>query len=428
MNSPARRVLAAAAIAVLAATAVPGAADAHGRFDLGRQAIAADDGWAAYDGGTTGGSDAARDHVYTVDTWAELKAAVAGDEPKIVKVKGDIDAWTDAEGNALTCEDWNDPGYTWESYLETYDPEVWGWNAPSGPVEQARVRSYNAYRQHVLLSIGANTTIVGAGDASVTHGAFFISNTENVIVRNLGVHDSYDCFPAWEGTAWDGEFDNFEVSGSTHVWLDHLTVTDGTTHDYQAPVIWGARVEYLDGAIDIVRASDLVTVSWNHIQNHDKTMLIGNTDSDRYGEDDKLRVTVHHNWFENAAQRAPRLRWGQNHVYNNYYTYDPDSGYPYFYSIGAGRYSQIYAENNAWDVEGVDASAAIYNWGGDAMHVEGSLFNGQRTDLLAAWNEANPEAPMSDTVTELPVLHGKIHAVRLVPILVPAWAGAGRLG
>ncbi|MCC3761965.1 hypothetical protein K3N28_02625 [Glycomyces sp. TRM65418] len=427
MNGPVRRLLAAGAIAALAATAVPGAADAHGRHDLGRQTLAANDGWAAYDGGTTGGADADRDHVYTVDTWAELKAAVQGDEPKIVKVEGDIDAWTDAEGNALTCEDWNDPGYTWEQYLAAYDPEVWGWNAPSGPVEEARVRSYNAYREHVLLRIGANTTIVGSGRASVTHGAFFIGNVDNVIVRNLGVHNAYDCFPAWEGDAWDGEFDNFEVSGATHVWLDHLTVTDGTTHDYEAPVIWGKRVEHLDGGIDIVRASDLVTVSWNHIRNHDKTMLIGNTDSDRYAEDDKLRVTIHHNWFENAGQRAPRLRWGQNHVYNNYYTYREASGYPYHYSIGAGRHSQIYAENNAWDLEGLPPAVALYNWGGDAMHIEGSLFNGRRVDLLAAWNEANPDAPMADTVTELPVLHGKVHATRLVPVLVPLWAGAGKL-
>ncbi|MFC3495296.1 pectate lyase family protein [Glycomyces rhizosphaerae] len=427
MNGPVRRVLAAAAIAALAATSVPGAADAHGRHDLGRQTLAANDGWAAYDGGTTGGADAARDHVYTVDTWAELKEAVQGDEPKIVKVKGDIDAWTDADGSALTCEAWNDPGYTWESYLETYDPEVWGWNAPAGPVEEARDRSYDAYREHVLLNIGANTTIVGDGAASVTHGSFYISNVDNVIVRNLGIHNSYDCFPAWEGDAWDGEFDNFELSGATHVWLDHLTVDDGGYDDYAEPEIWGAHVEHLDGGIDIVRASDLITVSWSHIGAHDKTMLIGNTDSDRYGEADKLRVTIHHNWFDTTGQRSPRLRWGQAHVYNNYFTRDPDTDYPYYYSIGSGKYSAIYAENNAWDMEGVEPSQALYNWGGDAMHIEGSLFNGEWVDLLAAWNEAHPEAPMTSEITEFPELHGKIHTTWAVPGLVQAWAGAEKL-
>lgn len=428
LNGPVRRTLAVAALSALVAAAIPGAADAGGRHpDLARQPIAANDGWAAYDGGTTGGSDAARDHVYTVDTWAELQAAVKGDEPKIVKVKGAVDAWTDAAGNALTCDSFNDPGYTWESYLETYDPEVWGWNRAAGPVEEARVRSYNAYRQHVLLQIGANTTVIGEGDASVTHGSFYVTN-DNVIVRNLGVHNAYDCFPQWEGTAWDGEFDNFEISGATHVWLDHLTVDDGDYDDYAAPEIWGAHVEHLDGGIDIVRAADLVTVSWCRIGEHDKTMLIGNTDSGSYDEADKLRVTIHHNWFDNSGQRSPRLRWGQAHVYNNYYTWDADTDYTYYYSIGAGKYSAVYAESNAWDIEGFDASKAIYNWGGDAMHIEDSLFNGEQTDLLAAWNEAHPEAPMAGEVAELPVLHGRIDPVRTVPYLVPAWSGAGRLG
>lgn len=428
MNRPVKRVLAVAAAAALAAAAVPGAAGAGGPHrDIGRQTLAADDGWAAYDGGTTGGSTADADHVFTVDTWAELQTAVQGDEPKIVYVEGDLDAWTDADGNALTCEDFNAPGYTWETYLETYDPEVWGPNISSGPVEDARKRSFDAFAAHISLYPGSNTTIVGRGAASITHGSFRIYNVDNVIVRNLGVHNSYDCFPQWEGTAWDGEFDNFELSAATHVWLDHLTVDDGDYDDYGDPEIWGAHVERLDGGIDIVRASDLVTVSWSHIGEHDKTMLIGNTDGDRYDEADKLRVTVHHNWFDNASQRSPRLRWGQVHAYNNYFTWDADTNYPFFYSIGAGKYSAIYAQNNAWNIEGYDASQALFNWGGDAIYVEGSLFNGRPADLVAAWNAANPEAPMASEVDRTPVLHGRIDPVRAVPHLVPLWAGAGKL-
>ncbi|GAB3657414.1 pectate lyase family protein [Glycomyces tarimensis] len=428
MNGPARRLLTAAATAAVAATALSGAAEAKPPkhdHDLGRETLAANDGWAAAEGGTTGGSEATDDNVFTVDTWAELQAAVQGDQPKIVHVEGHIDAWTDADGKPLACDDFNEPGYSWELYLETYDPDVWGWNEPSGPVEEARDRSYDAFREHVLLEPGSNTTIVGSGDASVTHGSFFLNGVDNVIVRNLGVHEAYDCFPAWEGDAWDGEFDNFEVSASTHVWLDHLTITDGGFEDYEAPVIWGSRVEHLDGALDIVRASDLVTVSWSHISNHDKTMLIGNTDSDRYEEWDKLRVTVHHNWFENTSQRAPRLRYGQNHVYNNLYTHDGETSYPYFYSIGVGVHSSIYAENNAFLMAGVDPGAVIGEYGGTDVHIEGSLFNGRRTDLLAAYNEDNPDSPLGGEVGERPELHGKIHPTWAVPWLVKAKAGAG---
>ncbi|GAB3237309.1 pectate lyase [Glycomyces halotolerans] len=435
MNAPARRLLAAgAAVTAAAVTATALAVTAEAKTphhddgdDLGRQTLAANDGWAAAEGGTTGGAAATDENVFTVDTWAELQEAVKGDQPKIVQVEGHLDARTDADGNELTCEDFNDPEYSWELYLETYDPAVWGWNEASGPVEDARKRSYDAYKNHIRIAPGDNTTIVGLGDASTTHGYFYLNGVDNVIVRNLGVHDAYDCFPSWEGDSWDAQFDNFEVTGSTHVWLDHLTITDGRTRDYEQPVIWGARVEVHDGALDVVRGSDLVTLSWNHIQNHDKTMLIGNTNSDRYDEWDKLRVTIHHNWFENVGQRAPRTRYGQNHVYNNYYTYDEASSYPYYYSIGSGVHSDVYAENNAFDMPSVAPEDALRNWGGDAVHIEGTMFNGQWVDLLEAFNEAYPEDAMTDELDEFPELHGKIHPTQAVPGLVKARAGAGNL-
>lgn len=62
--------------------------------DPARQTLAANDGWAAYGTGTTGGAAADAAHVHTVTTWAGFKAALAADgsAPKIIKVKGTIDA------------------------------------------------------------------------------------------------------------------------------------------------------------------------------------------------------------------------------------------------------------------------------------------------------------------------------------------------
>src|SRR5205823_443949 len=33
-----------------------------------------------------------------------------------------------------------------------------------------------------------------------------------------------------------------------------------------------------------------------------------------------LKITVHHNWFNGTESRHPRVRFGQVHVLNNYYT------------------------------------------------------------------------------------------------------------
>jgi pectate lyase len=93
------------------------------------------------------------------------------------------------------------------------------------------------------------------------------------------------------------------VQYSTRVWIDHNTLSHG-----------------YDGAIDIKRASDYVTVSWNHVFNHDKDMLLGHSDDNGSEDIGHLRVTYHHNWFDGTVQRNPRVRFGNPvHVFNNYY-------------------------------------------------------------------------------------------------------------
>ncbi|SHI28289.1 hypothetical protein [Streptomyces sp. 3214.6] len=84
---------------------VPAHAEAR---DLSRDTLAADDGWAAYGTGTTGGSAADDAHVPTVTDRAGLLRALDGgsDTPKIIKIAGTIDADTDADGHHLDCADY----------------------------------------------------------------------------------------------------------------------------------------------------------------------------------------------------------------------------------------------------------------------------------------------------------------------------------
>jgi pectate lyase len=141
-----------------------------------------------------------------------------------------------------------------------------------------------------MQKVAANKTIIGVGSgAAITGGGLNISNVSNVIVRNVN-------FRGWGDDA-------INVQYSTRVWIDHNAFSNGK-----------------DGAVDVKRASDYVTVSWNKFSDHDKTMLLGHSD-DNGGEDrGKLRVTYHHNWFAGTNQRHPRVRFGNPvHVYNNYY-------------------------------------------------------------------------------------------------------------
>ncbi|QUX28761.1 pectate lyase [Nocardiopsis akebiae] len=418
--------------AVLVMTAV---APVQAAPDVGRQVLPEGDGWASAGGGTTGGADASPENVLRVSTAQEFREAVSGDEPKIVYVEGLIDANTAPDGTPLSCGDYAVDGYTLEDYLTAYDPEVWGWQDPSGPLEEAREASADAQAERVRVEVGSNTTVVGAGDgAEITGMSIRVIGASNVILRDLTLSDTHDCFPGWdpgdggEGN-WNSEYDHLEISGSTNVWIDHNTFDDGDNPGSELPEYFGRRYEVHDGLLDIVRASDLVTVSYNHFEGRDKAILVGNSDG-RTTDRRYLRTTWHHNHFDGLGQRAPRVRYGQVHVYNNHYTVATDL---YQYSLGVGFESHLYAENNLFDLrDGITAGEIVGNWGGTDIveHGNAVMEDGRgrvtEVDLVREHNDAYPDQALGTDLTWVPQFSTRVepvHAVRGVP----REAGAGVL-
>jgi pectate lyase len=403
---------------------VPAAADLE---HLGRQVLGPRDGWAAATTGTTGGSKATRGNVHHVDNRAELLAAAAGDTPKIIYVRGTIEGNADDANRPLRCDDYADPGYSLAAYLTAYDPATWGRVEPAGPLEEARVRSQANQARRVLIPVGANTTIVGLGhDATLLGLTLRVAGVDNVIIRNLRFEDSYDCFPQWDPTDgdtgnWNSEYDNLVVTGSTHVWIDRCEFSDGA--NTSQPVYFGRKYEVHDGLLDVVTGADLVTLSYNHFHDHDKSLLIGSTDRPTT-DVGKLRVTLHHNLFENLGSRTPRVRFGQVHVYNNLYVIPRAAGYEY--SWGVGFESRIYAQNNYFQT-GRDVNPATFAkwWNGTVLHATGTLVNGRPVDVVAAHNAAfDPD--LGTDVGWTPTLVARLDPAGTVPRHVRDKAGPGR--
>ncbi|MER7284067.1 pectate lyase [Dactylosporangium sp. NPDC000244] len=394
-----------------------------------RAVLAAGDGWGSAGAGTTGGSAADDAHVFVVRTRDELAAAVAGSTPKIVLVAATIDA---NEGRG--CADYADPEYDLQAFLTAYDPATWGRVAPTGPLEDARVRSAKNQGLKVKIEVGANTTIYGLRNARIRGGNLLLTNVNNVIIRNVAFEDAYDCFPTWSPTDgdtgnWNSLYDSVTLSGATNVWLDHNSFTDGANQDVNQPIYLGRPYQVHDGAADIIKGSDYVTVSYNNLFEHDKTMLIGSTNTP--GVDvGKLRVSLHHNRFANLGQRVPRVRFGQVDVYNNYYyATDEDT---FVYAIGVGVQSQVYAENN-FVLRSADTplNAFVYNWGGTRMTEKGTLARVGTgpivaVNLLDEYNAAfDPDIATDAGWT--PALRAGLDPAASVPGLVTKNAGTGKL-
>lgn len=409
----------------------------HGGRDLGREVLAPGDGWASAGTGTTGGSGADAAHVFRVSTWPELRAALGGagargdTTPRIVYVEGALHAGDTADGRRLACGDYEaQAGFSMADYIAAFDPAVWGAADPSGPLEDARVAAAAVQATQTQQHVGSNVTIVGVGkDASITGANLRIRDSHNVIVRNLHLSDAYDCFPAWDpgdGSAgsWNSAYDNLTLWTSTNVWVDHTTLDDGDNPPSSLPVVYGRPFEVHDGLLDITHGSDLVTVSYNRFDNHDKTMLIGSSDS-RTQDRGLHRVTIHHNRWTDVGQRAPRVRYGQVHVYNNHYVQTTPGLFQYHWGVGVE--SAIVAQNNAFTLaDGVTPDRILVAWKGTALTESGSIVNRRPTDVLAAFNAVN-DPDLGADAGWTPTLVPRLDPTWSVAKTVDKEAGAGNI-
>ncbi len=408
-----------------------------------RQTQPANDGWGAHEGPVTGGAKAGDVHVYRVRTRSELvralsAGAAAGSKgpsnaPKVIFIDGTIDLSVDAQNRPLAVRDYQDPAFDWSAYEKQFDVRTWGKKPVEGPLEDARKRSADAQASVVVIPVGSNTSLIGVGSSAlIKNGSLMLKNVENVLIRNITFEDAYDYFPQWDpkdnaNGEWNSEYDNVTVYGSRRVWIDHCTFSDGARPDKVNRTALGRPMQFHDGLLDIVRGSDLVTVSYSHFKNHDKTMLIGNSDN-RSDDAGRLRVTLHHNWFENVKERSPRVRYGRVHVYNNLYTATAGADYGYGYSIGVGFKSQLIVENNLMEVASVVQQRPFKLWRGDRIFSAGNLLNGAPVDAVAMLQaQSTGSIAIAADAGWRPPYQAVVDATHTVAALAKAQAGAGRL-
>ncbi|KAH7515884.1 pectate lyase [Ziziphus jujuba] len=181
-----------------------------------------------------------------------------------------------------------------------------------------------------LLMTGDKTIDGRGADVHIAGGAgITIQFVKNVIIHNIKIHDIVvgnggTIRDSWNhvGFRTQSDGDGISIFGSSHVWIDHVSMSHCT-----------------DGLIDAIMGSTAITISNCHFTRHNEVMLFGASDS--YSGDQLMQITVAFNHFgKGLVQRMPRCRWGFVHVVNNDYTHW------LMYAIGGSQHPTIISQGN----------------------------------------------------------------------------------
>lgn len=333
-------------------------------------------GWASYTGekdltgqkinvpspkGVNGGEGG---QVFTVSNRAELLAALSKGSKRIIYVDGIVDMTDTGKGSLIPSEVTGStagldemirkatagsvlPCKTYKEWKTKYTASFNYDENQGGAVKDLRTELNNAWKELITLRLEDNTTLIGLGENSGIRGvSFVVKGKKNVIVRNLSISDCYNPFPKIEDNdGLNADFDCVSIQGSSYVWIDHCSIfSTFSAEDIKADVYStkdGQKIKWqvYDGLCDITNTNDFVTISWNTFKNHDKTMLIGNSDKN-VADKGHQTITVHHNIFDGCTQRLPMVRFATIHIYNNVYTNTKSRG------IDRRQDCRIYSENN----------------------------------------------------------------------------------
>ncbi len=243
------------------------------------------------------------------------------------------------------------------------------------------------------ITVTSNKTVHGVGaNSGLTGCGLKLKGVNNVIIRNLVISK----VPASVG---DG--DAIHVEKATRIWIDHNDVSSDTSHG----------TDYYDGLIDITHAADYITVSWNKEHDHIKCDLLGHSDDNASEDTGHLRVTFHHNWFNNCDQRGPRVRFGNPvHVYNNYYY---NSG---TYGIASTCNAGVYVERNYFE----NTPHTVVNQTGSSPTGNVKLLNNYLV------NSGNPVSSNPGAVAAIPYSY-TVDANNTVKSIVMNGAGTGKV-
>lgn len=280
---------------------------------------------------------------------------------------------TEANANTITCDVKNDKGVatTYTGIMNILTNKGKGWDKTPLIIRMiGTVKTITGLNADNFFYFGGfnnttrlieNITVEGVGDDATAYGyGFGFKRSRGIEVRNVGIMMFGD-----DGVGMDT--DNFNI------WIHNCDFFYGKP---------GADADQVkgDGSIDMKYNSTRISLSYNHFWDAGKVMGCGGAT----GESSNLLITFHHNWFDHADSRCPRLTNTNAHVYNNYYDGVAKYGVGTAYNVSAFVESNYFRGGQrpmTISAQGTDT----YNSATGQYTLEGT-FSGQAGGMTKSYN------------------------------------------
>lgn len=246
----------------------------------------------------------------------------------------------------------------------------------------------------------SNVTIVGVGSGAVFDQlGIHIRESSNIIIQNVTVKNVKK---SGSPTSNGGDAIGME-SDVRNVWVDHTTLEAS-----------GGESEGYDGLFDMKDNTQYVTLSYSTLRNSGRGGLVGSSET----ELSNGFITYHHNLYENIDSRAPLLRGGIAHMYNNYYVKLNESG------INSRAGAKAKVDNNYFK-DSKDVLGTFYTDAAGYWQVSGNTFDNVTWSARGTENNPAGPNPTSNTSVSIPYAFA-LDATNCVPAVVTATAGANK--
>ncbi len=319
-------------------------------------------GYASMNGGTTGGQGGSTVRANTGTKIHEaLCTRASSDTPITIEVEGTINHGNTSKVSGDSCD------------------------TAAGLIELKKI---------------SNVTIIGVGGGAVFDQlGIHIRESRNIIIRNVTVRNVKK---SGSPTSNGGDAISMERN-VRNVWVDHANLLAS-----------GGESEGYDGLFDMKDNTQYVTLSYSTLRDSGRGGLIGSSESDRSNG----FVTYHHNLYQNIDSRAPLLRGGTAHMYNNYYVSLNESG------INSRAGAKAKVDNNYFK-NSRDVLGTFYTDQAGYWQVSGNIFD--NVTWSGPDSETNPAGPDPDSTTtvNIPYSH-RLDQTNCVPNIVSRTAGANK--